>query len=288
MLLAVALPSALSAPSLGRDYANCTRTRLCNGDYLCADVCEIGTVRPEAHTSSALALQRALTYDDRLARQQFIGSHNSAISQPYGFGIEMDGFETLLNETLYINDDLGEGIDQTFTLTDQLNLGLRHLEIDITAGYFRLPILKLEDFFVCHSPVPLDPKSVAKLELAALEQHVKLGWWDPLKLSCLGTNMPLRSALVEVRTWLEANPREFVVLYLDTKPLTMTGKAQADAMSALIREVFNATVWSAADGDRDVLLNQTLSSLVARGKRLYFEDHEDAYSALPHPRTIPS
>ena len=49
------------------------------------------------------------------------------------------GFEKLLNITLYANDDLGEGVDQTFSVTDQLNMGIRHLEIDITAAYFELP-----------------------------------------------------------------------------------------------------------------------------------------------------
>ena len=46
--------------------------------------------------------------------------------------IEMDGIEKLLNTTLYDNDDIGEGVDQNFAVTDQLNLGLRHIEIDIT------------------------------------------------------------------------------------------------------------------------------------------------------------
>ena len=129
----------LAASTHARDLANCTRQRLCNGDYLCADVCKLGTVVPDAFANRGLALQRALTYDDRLARHTLIGSHNSAISLAYGFGIEMDGFETLLNKTLYDNDNLGEGVDSSFTLTDQLNMGLRHLEIDITAGYFQLP-----------------------------------------------------------------------------------------------------------------------------------------------------
>ena len=59
-------------------------------------------------------------------------------------------------------------------MTDQLNLGLRHIEIDITSGYFE-PVEKpprwphLDDIFVCHSPVPLDPATVVKVDLAGEE-----------------------------------------------------------------------------------------------------------------------
>lgn len=262
--------------------ANCTRQRLCNGNYLCADVCKLGTVVPDAFASRGLALQRALTYDDRLARQTFIGSHNSAISLAYGFGIEMDGFETLLHKTLYSNDDLGEGVDSSFTLTDQLNMGLRHLEIDITAGYFQLPP-RPNDFFVCHSPVPLSPQQVAAVEVAAKVEGVDLGKWSAARLSCLETRVPLRTAFLEVKTWLDEHPEEFVGLFLDTKPLTMVDRGQANAMSALVRDVFNESVWSARDGDRDTLLNRTHAELIASGKRLYIEDHEDAYNKADDP-----
>ena len=47
---------------------------------------------------------------------------------------------------------------QSFSLTDQLEMGLRHLEIDITAAYYKLPP-KLTDIHVCHSPVPLTRRS---------------------------------------------------------------------------------------------------------------------------------
>ena len=274
--MSIATASVLGASGLGRDLANCTRQRLCNGEYLCADVCKLGTVVPDAHASRALKLQRALQYDDRLARQTFVGSHNSAISLAYGYGIEEDGFERLLNTTLFVNDDVGEGVDSSFTLTDQLDLGVRHLEIDITAGYFRFPPT-LHDFFVCHSPVPLDEGQILKVELAARRQHIALGDWRPERLSCLGTTLPLKTVLLEVRAWLDAHAREFVVLYLDTKPLTMTGEAQANAMSALLRGVFNESMWTWRDGPPEVLLNQTVSSLIERGKRLYIEDHADAY-----------
>ena len=64
----------------------------------------------------------------------------------------------------------------------------------------------------------------------------------------------------QVRVWLERNADEFVILYLDTKPLTMGRKDQADAMSALLREVFGQSVWAAAEGTP---LNRTIRSYIS-------------------------
>ena len=70
-----------------RDLANCeNRTRMCNGDYFCANICTKGSVEVEVHSHVALALQRNLQKKEVVARNTFIGSHNSAISQAYGFG----------------------------------------------------------------------------------------------------------------------------------------------------------------------------------------------------------
>ena len=314
---------------------------------MCDDVCPIGSVIPDPWASHALQLQRRLQRDEWVSRTTFIGSHNSAISFPYGFGIEMDGFETLLNKTLYQNDDLGEGVDHTFSLTDQLNMGLRHLEIDITAGYFQFPP-RFDDIYVCHSPVPLDPSQLAEIELAARQQarsshipnmatsslptchlhahlcqehpflhvistrtsassptvhpplpglhtrlshphprpyshphlhraaqSIDLGDFDAKKLCCIGTHVKLTTMLGEVKAWLDAHPDEFVILYLDTKPLTLQTESQANAVSSDIRAVFGDSVWAASEGN---VLNQSIASLLARGKRLYFEDHEDMYN----------
>ena len=137
--------------------------------------------------------------------------------------------------TLFQGDDLGEGVSQFLSVTDQLNLGLRHIEIDITSGYFE-PVEKhpewphLDDIFVCHSPVPLDPETILKVEAAARKRHIDLGW-DPRNLSCAGTNVPYRAMLDEVAAWM-ARPEhadEVVVLYLDTKPLTVQFASQTKA-----------------------------------------------------------
>ena len=88
--------SLLTSTATAYDLANCTRKRLCNGAYLCADVCVRGTVKADPWATRALALQRSLQRDEILARNTFIGSHNTAISLAYGYGIESDGIHALL------------------------------------------------------------------------------------------------------------------------------------------------------------------------------------------------
>ena len=271
----------VEAHSAPRDGANCTRTRLCNG-IMCENVCAPGTVQVDPWVDASLRFQRILQRDLPLVRSTMIGTHNSAIAQAYGYGIEQGYIEGLLNVTLFQGDDLGEGVSQFLSVTDQLNLGLRHIEIDITSGYFE-PVEKhpewphLDDIFVCHSPVPLDPETILKVEAAARKRHIDLGW-DARNLSCAGTNVPYRAMLDEVAAWM-AKPEhadEVVVLYLDTKPLTVQFASQTKAAHASMRAAFDGitALWTPADGDP---LQQTPAALVAAGKRVVFEDHDDGW-----------
>ena len=141
----------------------------------------------------------------------------------------------------------------------------------LTAGYFLFPP-KIDEIFVCHSPVPLDPSVIFKIESAAKKQGVDLGDWKPDKLSCLGTRVPFKTMLEEVKDWLLANPDEFVILYLDTKPLTVVTKGQSNAASKVMRDVFGDMIWAKSDGN---ILNKTIEELISAGKRLFFEDHDE-------------
>ena len=51
--------------------------------------------------------------------------------------------------------------------------------------------------------MPLDPTLLARVEAAAKRAHVSLGAWEPRRLSCLGTAVPLRAMLEEVHAWLD-------------------------------------------------------------------------------------
>lgn len=116
----------------------------------------------------------------------------------------------MLGISLYQGDDLGEGVCQTLSLTDQLRIGLRHIEIDINIDP------ENHDIITCHSPVPLQPQLVAQVEEEAKRRNITLGW-DVDKLSCLKTSRTFNDTLYEVKQFLDANPQEIVILYLDTK-----------------------------------------------------------------------
>ena len=131
---------------------------------------------------------------------------------------------------------------------------------------------KINEIFVCHSPVPLDPSVILRIEKAAKRKGVNLGNWKPNRLSCLGTRVPFQTMLEEIKAWLIANPDEFVILYLDTKPLTVVTKGQANAASKVMRDVFGDMIWAKSDGN---VLNKTIEELLSAGKRLFFEDHDE-------------
>jgi hypothetical protein len=87
-------------------------------------------------------------------------------------------------------DDIGTGTCQRLSLTDQLNMGIRHVEIDIN--------WTPEGILTCHSPVPLDPVTIAAVEEATKARNLTLDW-DIEKLSCLKMSRPFKSSLQEVK-----------------------------------------------------------------------------------------
>lgn len=120
--------------------ASCTRKKICNGNLMCAYVCEPGTVNVDNWATNALKYQRKLQLNDQLITIEFPGTHNSAISEAYGYGIEKYFISALGNGIDEDQgDDVGVGLCQYLSLIDQLNMGIRHLEvIKFTIFYCRL------------------------------------------------------------------------------------------------------------------------------------------------------
>lgn len=265
----------------GRDTCPCTRKRICNG-VMCDSVCEAGSVMVDPWVDGALAFQRRLQWDEPLVRATLIGSHNSAITQAYGFGIEQDFISRLLNRTEYVGDDEGEGVCQSLSVEDQLRMGLRHIEVDITSGYFLAlepGAPHIDEMFVCHSPFPLDPRLVAEVELEARRRGISLGW-AAKNLSCLGTRLRFEDMLLRIKGWMDlpGNEEEVVVVFLDTKPFTASLPSQVSSAYATIRSVFGAEgMFKPKDGNP---LETKMVEFVRMGKRVIFEDHENEWN---HP-----
>ena len=270
----------------GLDGTLCKRQSLCNG-VMCMDTCVPGSVDLDPWVGGALAFQRELQRFEPLARATLIGTHNSAISQAYGFGIEQDYLSKLLpKRQFYAGDDLGEGVCQSLSVLDQLRLGLRHIEIDINSGYYTANLTRLNEIHVCHSPVPLDVALVAEVDVA-LDRAGIVDGWHAEQLSCLGTNIPFRDMLLEVRGWLDANPSEVAVLYLDVKPECVSLPSQASSAYADMVAALGADrILRVKDAGAGGPLSFSRDELLQKGIRVVFEDHDDGWKTPAHGEDV--
>lgn len=178
--------------------AVCNKQKVCNGNLMCAYICEPGSVIVDNWAKQSLLYQQYLQLDDELIINEIPGTHNSAISEAYGYGIEKYFISALgngLDEDQ--GDDVGVGVCQYLSLIDQLNMGVRHIEVDIWWGP------KQDDYngdmVVCHSPVPLYP--LGKVNRAAEAANLTLEY-DPKKMSCIGTKRMFVDVLTEIRDWM--------------------------------------------------------------------------------------
>jgi len=145
--------------------------------------------------AQSLILQTKLDRYEALNFEQFIGSHNSAISHRY------------TTNTNKLNLSYSDP-DHYMTLTDQLNSGVRQLELDIMWAQNRVRL--------CHTDKAIDPSGGL----------------------CEG-NFPMSDAIAEIKTWVEKNPDALIFIYLDVHaPLTgHVGDLDTD-LSPLASHVF--------------------------------------------------
>ena len=118
---------------------NCTHDTFCARTGYCSSVCKEGTVSVSPWMSFASRTQSSLSLLGSMCSHQSIGTHNSAITASYGFGVE-DCLYSMVLSASYLQFNEVRTLSQYFSLTDQLNLGVRHLELDIHYfhGQFRM------------------------------------------------------------------------------------------------------------------------------------------------------
>jgi hypothetical protein len=267
LLLSLALALSLCVAFHSSHRVSCTRKKLCNGNLMCAYVCEKGSVQVDAWTSQALAYQRQLQADDKFVFMEFPSTHNSAITEADGFGIEKYFISALYGGiNLDQGDDVGEGLCQYLSLTDQLRIGIRHLEIDI----WWAPVEK--DVIVCHSPIPLFP--VGNVSRTAEARNISLEW-KPDKMSCIGTKRRFLAVLKEVRDWMmkPENLNEIVGLYIDTK--FYLSPDQVTQANSQIETMFGSMLWKPSDGNP---LQTRVKDMLAMGKRIFIENQKECWT----------
>ena len=109
---------------------NCTHDVICSRTQYCAEICKPGTIAVSSWNRFVTRTQSSLSLISSLCMHQSIGTHNSAISAAYGYGVE-DRYLSMILSAFYVQFNKVHTISQYYSITDQLNLGVRHIELDI-------------------------------------------------------------------------------------------------------------------------------------------------------------
>jgi len=201
-----------------------------------------------------------------------------------------------------------QGVCQHLSLLDQLEMGNRHLEIDVwwtpvtlNGSNSSSNRLGAGELLVCHSPVPLYPfeevtitqtsqemlqsfnhsllqiplrrhKCSVNIQVNRLAALAGLDLdWDPAKLSCLETSRPFTKTLLEVLGWL-LDDNDDSSREGEIVVLFMDTKYlpghATDAVNQAIIDIVGDWLWTPADGNP---MNVTLQNFSARGKKLMIE-----------------
>lgn len=83
--------------------------------------------------------QSSLSLLHGFCHHQSVGTHNSAITSTYGYGAE-DKYYSMLLSASYLQFNEVRTVSQYYSLADQLNMGVRHIELDIHFFHGRLRV----------------------------------------------------------------------------------------------------------------------------------------------------
>lgn len=199
----------------------CERVFWCDSDNICGRICARGSVQVPHWLQHAFKTQNTLTYSGQFCSSQVLGTHNSAITLADGYGVRDAYFSKLLSAgpgpALHVNT-----ANQLLSLTDQLRLGVRMLEVDVhyVMGQFRIAHCGNTDL-----DLPGLKGIVSWLDEVYKKQGRQFTWATNL----VGCNPSLssipadeqrlaRDAFREIRQWLDSpdSRGEFIVLYIDT------------------------------------------------------------------------
>lgn len=227
-------------PDTVPEDVTCTKVKRCDKYNVCAIVCAPGTVVMPEWLTQALALQRQLAYRNSFCSTQVPGSHNSGINLADGYGVEDHVFEHLLR--MLDTDAQVHTNDQLFSLTDQLNFGVRFIELDVHWFDDDLHIAHCGGFHTKLLDDLIDSLNyVAKL----------LGWkiqWDSETIGCKPSlsSIPaseqrrLEDALIEIATWLNGTSNEFLVVFFDDE-FDLSKWHKVERLLSYITRHFNLT-----------------------------------------------
>eukprot|EP00118_Oscarella_pearsei_P002498 m.10722 g.10722 ORF g.10722 m.10722 type:complete len:569 (+) comp22588_c0_seq1:3-1709(+) len=242
------------------------------------NTCKKGTVETDPKVAKILQLQRALSLDEPLNQVQFLGTHNSYNNHADGYG----NGDFLLNRLLQlISFDQWDLVwaQQWFTMTDQLNMGARHLMLD--------PVYFLDEMRLCHcgTSVPIVDKILDYIEkILNMTLH-----FDSRDLGCLPHDRAFSSGVAEICDWLQAegNEEEIVIVNInDEGPSADWG--HQDLIQAPVASLCSKLLFTPSN--KSSLFPQRWPSsreLLTLGRRLIFHgpriDNENIFPQLTIP-----
>lgn len=264
----------------------CSLEEWCDGNA-CTQVCARGSVVIEPWLAAATRLQAHLVRSLPFCYGFLMGTHNSAITLADGYG-NLDGyFQSWFKYIKWASEDFSHSLlrtnNQYLSLTDQLNLGVRSIELDT---HWVGGILRIAHCGGLHVG-PLN-QLIEALNLIAklLHQHIR---WDTETMGCAPSlssipaleQRPLSEAMDEVAAWMNnpENKEEFLILYFDDQPdLGKWGVAshlQQEILRAFPREIIYTSDDQAAYAQSAGGKWPTMAELVKAGKRLVFVSGSD-------------
>ncbi|KAK9841564.1 hypothetical protein WJX74_007998 [Apatococcus lobatus] len=281
------LEASLQAPLPRRgipEGLDCDQTQWCDENGYCSTICKRGSVRIEPWLKNAIKTQMTLTKRQPYCYSTVLGSHNSAISLADGYGNLDPYFQQYFKWIKWVSSDAKfETDNQILSLTDQLNLGLRNVELDT---HWVQGSLRIAHCGGLHSDFDILIQSInviAKLLGHPIQWDTETVGCDP-SLSSIPVleQRLLHDALSEVRAWLDSpeNAGEFLVIYFDDQiDLQAWG-----VVSTLLTEILSLYPAEQIFTPADLLVAggvwPSMDQLVAAGKRVSFTSGTDYGTAM--------
>jgi len=256
----------------------CNKTTVCGRFGVCTAVCEPGTVELDEWLLFALKTQRKLAYSSPFCYSQLPGSLNSAITIANGYGARDRNFEKLLRLVRWISRRTRvQTNDQYFSLTDQLNMGVRQLELDVHWVYGDLRISNCGGFKLRF--IDLIVRFLNKLAK-------QVGWsirWDTSTIGCVPSlsSLPaseqrtLEDSFQEIKIWLDKseNQNEFMILYLDDLPNLLEWN-KVSRLTDLVEEYFGDRLFRFSDY-HETGWKLSINDMIKKGKQVLVTSRTD-------------
>lgn len=288
--------AAVAAKTATAKNVTCTRVSVCDTDDVCSSVCSEGTVEIAPSNARALTYQRNLTYAHSLCYAELPATHNSATTLARGYGNRDQLFNKVFNASepnTYMRTN-----NQFLTVTDQLNIGARFIELDVHyfAGTLRSGhCSKISSSILTDLAGALESEVKTLVDGSSSSSSNSSVEWNSALMGCLPSLSGIRSELMrlhnetlsEVTTWVKNNPNDLIVLYSEIGTELYT-YSKLDALLELFTTYFGDLVFTPSDLETmgGSWSNFTLSDLIAKGKRVILVATPEANDQMFYMRSL--